>query len=261
MGINSFKGVGPEWLLPKRGPCYVLEESRIWREREGNRSIGACPLYYLSFFFLNFLSFLLCFLSYLFFFSFYYVFPFTPRTLCFSVLFSGHGKGPFIVPVVTNVLPFCPLTAFVWSGRTCRPPSLYDIHPCQTEAGLFRSSVYRSTSFLPRYKCFSLFPSRHALNGSPSNLPLWVDYHPSRTYLPKGLVQESQNRSFLLSPPPNHTLFTSYLWLMAPPCPILAGYRLVVLGPCTCFSFRYVQESACCSCVCREIWRLFICVF
>lgn len=74
--------------------------------------------------------------------------------LCFSVLVSGHGNGPFIVLAVTNVLPFCPLTAFVWSGRTCRPPSLCNIHPCQTEAGLFRSSVYRSISFLPRYKCF-----------------------------------------------------------------------------------------------------------
>ena len=29
VGINGFEGVGPEWLLPKRNPCYVLEESRI----------------------------------------------------------------------------------------------------------------------------------------------------------------------------------------------------------------------------------------
>ena len=45
---------------------------------------------------------------------------------------------------------------------------------------------------------------------------------------------------------------------MAPPCPILAGYRLVALGPCACFPFKFVQESACCSCVCRnlEILRL-----
>jgi len=33
----------------------------------------------------------------------------------------------------------------------------------------------------------------------------------------------------------------------------LAGYRLVVLGPCACFPFRYVQKSACCSCVCRDL--------
>ena len=29
VGINGFKEVGPEWLMPKRNPCYVLEESRI----------------------------------------------------------------------------------------------------------------------------------------------------------------------------------------------------------------------------------------
>ena len=106
------------------------------------------------------------------FFSFYSVFLFTPWMFYFSIPFSGHDKGPFIVPAVINVLPLYPLTAFVWSGRTCRPPSLCDIHPCQTKVGLFRSSVYRSTSFLPRYKCFLSLLSRHAPNGSPSNLPL-----------------------------------------------------------------------------------------
>ena len=29
VGINGFEGVGPEWLMPKMNPCYVLEESRI----------------------------------------------------------------------------------------------------------------------------------------------------------------------------------------------------------------------------------------
>ena len=77
--------------------------------------------------------------------------------------------------------------------------------------------------------------------------------HPSRTYLPKGFGQELQNRSFSLSPPPNHTPFTFYLWPMTPPHPILAGYRLVVPGPCGCFPFRYVQKSACYSCVCRDL--------
>ena len=72
-------------------------------------------------------------------------------------------------------------------------------------------------------------------------------------YLPKGLGQELQNRSFPLSPPPNHTPFTSYLWPMTPPRPILAGYRLVVPGSCACFPFRYVQKSACCLCVCRDL--------
>ena len=43
---------------------------------------------------------------------------------------------------------------------------------------------------------------------------------------------------------------------MALPCPILAGYRLVAPGPCACFPFKFVQESACCSCVCRNLETL-----
>ena len=87
----------------------------------------------------------------------------------------------------------------------------------------------------------------------------WVVCYPSRTYLLKGLGQEPQNKSFPLSSPPNHTPFTSYLWPMTPPRPILAGYRLVVPGPCACFPFRYVQESACCSCVYRDLETLRLC--
>ena len=42
-------------------------------------------------------------------------------------------------------------------------------------------------------------------NGSLSNCFFWVVYHPNRTYLPKGAWEGAVNRSFLLSPPPNHT--------------------------------------------------------
>ena len=107
---------------------------------------------------------------------------------------------------MTNVLPLCPLTAFVWSGRTCRPSSLCDIHPCQKKVGLFHSSVYRSTSFLPRYKCFLSFSLKACTQRFPPQTCLfWVVCHPSRTYLPKGLGQGPQNKSFPLSLPPNHT--------------------------------------------------------
>ena len=40
---------------------------------------------------------------------------------------------------------------------------------------------------------------------------------------------------------------------MAPPCPVLAGYRLVAPRPCACFPLKFVQEAACCSCVCRDL--------
>ena len=38
---------------------------------------------------------------------------------------------------------------------------------------------------------------------------------------------------------------------MTSPCPILAGYRLVMSRPYACLSSMYVQKSACCSCVCH----------
>ena len=176
--------------------------------------------------------------------------------LCFSIPFSGHGKGPFIVPAVTNVLLFCSLTAFVWSRRICRPPDLCNIHPCQTKAGLFRSYVYRKTSTCHGINAFSLYSHSMHPMVPPQTCLFWVVYHPSRTYLPKETWAGAANRSFPLSPPPNHTPFTSYLWPMAPPCPILVGYRLVVSGPCACFPFKFVQESACCSCVCHDLETL-----
>ena len=121
---------------------------------------------------------------------------------------------------------------------------------------MFCSSVYRKISSCHGINAFSLYPQGMHPTVPPKTCLFWVVYHPSRTYLPKGLGQESQNRPFPLSPPPNHTPFTSYLWPMAPPCPILAEYRLVVPGPCACFPFRFVQESACCSCVCRDLETL-----
>ena len=160
------------------------------------------------------------------------------------------------MPAVTNVLPFCPLTAFVWFGRTCRPPGLCDIHPCQTEASLFCSSIYRNISSCHGINAFSLYSQSMHPTVPLQTCLFWVVYHPSRTYLPKGLGQEPQNRPFPLSPPPNHTPFTSYLWPMTPPCPILVGYRLVVPGLCACFLFKFVQEFACYSCICRDLETL-----
>ena len=97
--------------------------------------MGACPieptLVFLSFLFF---SFLFSFLSFSFLLALF--FPFTLQNmLCFPIPFTGHGKSLFIVPAATMVLPFCPLTASVWSGRTCRPPEVCATHPCQTEAG------------------------------------------------------------------------------------------------------------------------------
>ena len=122
------------------------------------------------------------------------------------------------------------------------------------DRGRFQYSPYRSTSFLPQYKCFLSPLLRHAPNGSPSNSPGGLSSQ--QDVPPKRAGAGAANRSFPLSPPPNRTPFTSYLWPMAPPCPILAKYRLVVPGPCACFPFRYVQEFACCSSICRDLETL-----
>ena len=112
----------------------------LWRKGEILKGEKGKPIYWCMLFrtnsllsFLVFLSFFLSFRSNLFFFSSYSVLSF----LCcenplFSIPNTGHGKGLFIVPAVTSVLLFCPLTAFVWSGYACQsyktPVRLRRIH-------------------------------------------------------------------------------------------------------------------------------------
>ena len=73
----------------------------------------------------------------------------------------------------------------------------------------------------------------------------WVVCHPSRTFFPKELEQEPQNRFFLS---PHCQAMSSLTSDHDPPLPILTGYRLVVSGSCTYFTF-----FACCSCICRDL--------
>ena len=62
---------------------------------------------------------------------------------------------------------------------------------------------------------------KRSIHGSCSSL-FWVVYHPSRTYLPKEAWARAVNRSFSLSPPPNHT----------PPCllPLAHGPTMSYIG-------------------------------
>ena len=198
----------------------------------------------------SFLSFFFSFTLFSFFFREYSV---------FRSIFKARQRS-FYSACRGQFLPLCPLIAFVWSGRTCWPPKVCDTHPCQTKAGLFHSSVHRSTLSCHNINAFFFFPSRHAPNGSPLNLASFGwSVIPARRTSQKGLGRSRKNRSFPLSPPPNHTPFTSYLWPMAPPRPILVGYRLVMPGPYACFPFRYVQKSFCCSCVCCDLETLRSC--
>ena len=131
--------------------CFGREQDL--KGERGNSTYWCMPIV-LSFFFSLFSLLSFSFLSLVFFYSVFFYFV---NTLCFLIPFSRHGKGPFIVPIMTSFLPLCPLTAFIWSGRTCRPPGLCDIHPCQTKAGLFHSSIYRNTSSYHGINVFFLY--------------------------------------------------------------------------------------------------------
>ena len=87
--------------------CFGREQDL---KGERGKSTYWCMPIVLSFFFPLFSLLSFSFLSLVFFYS---VFFLLRNTLCFFDLFSGHGKGPFIVPAMTSFLPLCPLTAFV----------------------------------------------------------------------------------------------------------------------------------------------------
>ena len=116
-----------------------------------------------------FLFFLLC--------SFFYV----VKIPCFSILPTGHGKGLFIVPAVTNVLLFCPLNrlCLVWVYL----PIVQNL--CQTEADpfcpfcapqthfvLLRAAALPATmlisSLLTLRACTQRYPLKFSLLGGPS---------------------------------------------------------------------------------------------
>ena len=67
----------------------------------------------------------------------------------------------------------------------------------------------------------------------------WAVCHPSRTFPPIEPEQESHNRFF---PSPHRQTIHSYLWPMTSPRLVLAGYMLVMPGPCACFTSMYVQS-------------------
>ena len=128
-------------------------------------------------------------------------------------------------------------------------------NPCQTEADLFCPSVRRGLS------CHDVNLFSPHTQSMHSTVPSQIAYF-GWSIIPAGRTSQrrfEQGLKIDLFPSPHHQTtppFTSYLWPMAPPCPILAGYRLVMPGPCTCFPFKFVQESACCSCVCRNLETL-----
>ena len=73
----------------------------------------------------------------------------------------------------------------------------------------------------------------------PAHLSLfWVVCHPSRTFPPKELERELQNRLF---PSPHRQTIPSLTSDSWPIVPVLAGYNLVVPKPCACLTSMCVH--------------------
>ena len=80
----------------------------------------------------------------------------------------------------------------------------------------------------------------------------WVVCHPSRTFLPKEPERKPQNR---LSPLPTTKPYPLLPLTLDPPLPVLAGYRLVMFGPCACSILEYVQNLSTAYAF-AMVWRL-----
>ena len=106
----------------KDGPCLRFLKEIGFEGGERETDLWVHALFEIAPVFLSFPFFSFYFLSYLFSFGSCSV-SFFPPKMCsvFYLPLTGHGKGLFIAPAVASVLQSCPLTAFVWSGCTCRP--------------------------------------------------------------------------------------------------------------------------------------------
>ena len=172
--------------------------------------MGACPieptLVFLSFLFV---SFLFSFVSFSFLLTLF--FPFTLKNmLCFLIPSYKARQEPLYSACRDQGFTILPLNhlCLVWAYL---PTTRGVCHSPLPDRGRFQFSPCHSTSFLPQYKCFLSLLSEHAPTVPPQTCLFWVVYHPSRTYLPKEAWARAVNRSFPLSPPLNHTPFTSYL--------------------------------------------------
>ena len=173
MGINSFEGVGPEWLLPKRSPCLRFGREQDLKGERGKPIYWCMPIE-LSLFFPQspLFSSLFSFLS--FFFSFYSVFLFySVNSLFFDPPFRAR-QGPFYSAYRDQCFTTLPLNrlCLVWAYLPTTKGFVCVSHPCQTQTGLFHSLVRRSTLTCHSINALSLYPQGMHLAVPPSTLPL-----------------------------------------------------------------------------------------
>ena len=200
---------------PKRkSPCLHFGRKQDLKGERGKPIYWCMPIELtLLFFLVFFLSFSIFFLIFFLFFLLCFSFHSLKKILYFSILFSGHDKGHFIVPTVTKVLPFCPLIVFVWSGRTCWPLGLCDIHPRQIEAGLFFVPLCTVT-LLP---ATILMLSLSTLKACTQRFPLKLASY-GWSIIPTGCTSQKgldRSRKIDLFPSPHHQTI--------PPLPLTSG--------------------------------------
>ena len=170
------------------------------------------------------------------------------------------------MPAVTNILLFCPLTFFVWSGCTCRSYKT-PARQRRTHFVLLRAADSFCLVLLCAAACHDVnLLSPHA-QSMPSTVPSQIasfgwSIIPAGRTSQKRLEQGLKIDPFLLSPPPNHT--SSYLLpLTSDPWPHHVLYWLGTgwwrLG-LACASLLNLSKRLPAAHVFAVTWRLSICV-
>ena len=159
-----------------------------------------------------------------------------------SVLLLYTARASFYSACRDQILLFQPLTTFVQSGCTCRPPCLCVTPHYQTKRTILFISLpwhpLPTTVWVPSLS-LSLMTCTQWPN---SALLVWVVCHPSRT-LPSKSLGRNLKIGLPLSPPPNHALLplthdltvSCIGWVQA-------GEAWVLCVP----SFHMCPKSVCC---------------
>ena len=119
-----------------------------------------------------------------------FFFSLRKKTLFFDPFYRARQE-PFYSAYHDQSFTILPLNhlCLVWAYL---PTTRGVCHSLLPDKGRFHFSLYRSTSFLPWYKC-SLSPlSRHAPNGSPLNLPLLGGLSSQQDVPPKRALGKSR---------------------------------------------------------------------
>ena len=138
--------------------------------------------------FLLFFCFFLIFFFFLaFILSFYFIIFFRVLPLFFRPLFWAQWRSSYSA-CRDQILLFCPLTTFVWSGCTCRPPLVHLHHPPppvpdKENAVLFIGLLWRP--FLSQCRHSLSIPYGMHLTVSPSTLPFSGGLSSQEDVLPK----------------------------------------------------------------------------